>query len=71
MDGVTYTPTASFANPDAGKKIEKQVVKFSVPFEKPVEARYLKVHIKNLGKLPPWRGINGKAWLFVDEIVVK
>ena len=70
-DGQHYTPAASCTNPNAGKKMDRQIVKFSLPFKQPVQARYIKVNVKNLGKLPPWRGVDDKAWLFVDEIVVK
>jgi len=34
-------------------------------------ARYLRVHAENVGRCPPWHGgVGGKAWLFVDEIIV-
>jgi alpha-mannosidase len=37
-----------------------------------VEARYLRVKAKNIGQCPPWHsGSGGKAWLFVDEILVE
>ena len=36
------------------------------------KARYLRVHAVNVGQCPPWHGgAGGKAWLFVDEIIVK
>ncbi|MBI9033879.1 MAG: family 20 glycosylhydrolase [Bacteroidales bacterium] len=35
-------------------------------------ARYLKVVAKNIGKCPDWhKGAGGKAWIFVDEIIVE
>jgi hypothetical protein len=37
-----------------------------------VKARYVRVFARNLGVCPPWHlGRAGKAWLFVDEIVVE
>jgi arylsulfatase len=34
--------------------------------------RYLRVRARNLGKCPEWHpGAGGKAWLFVDEIIVE
>ena len=37
-----------------------------------IEARYVKVFAKNIGKCPQWHvGAGGKAWIFVDEIIVK
>jgi len=35
------------------------------------EARYVRVFAKNIGKCPDWHpGAGGKAWLFVDEIMI-
>jgi predicted alpha-1,2-mannosidase len=37
-------------------------------------ARYIKIVAKNLGDLPKWHlgsQVNGKAWIFVDEIEIK
>lgn len=40
-------------------------------FEKPVKARYIKVHAKNAGTIADGNpGAGNKAWLFVDEIEV-
>jgi len=37
----------------------------------PIRARYVRVRAENLGRCPSWHiGDGGKAWLFVDEIVV-
>lgn len=36
------------------------------------EARFVRVKAKNVGTCPEWHpGVGGKAWLFVDEIVVE
>ena len=36
------------------------------------KARYVRVHAKNRGTCPEWHpGAGGKAWLFVDEIVIR
>jgi hypothetical protein len=38
----------------------------------PARARYVRVRATNLGRCPSWHiGDGGKAWLFVDEIVVE
>ncbi|MEX2117590.1 MAG: GH92 family glycosyl hydrolase [Bacteroidota bacterium] len=35
-------------------------------------SRFVKVRAKNIGLCPPWhKGAGGKAWVFVDEIVVE
>ncbi len=37
-----------------------------------VEGRYIKVLAKNIGTLPKWHeGAGNKAWIFVDEVIVK
>jgi hypothetical protein len=37
----------------------------------PVEVRYIKVVLKNIGKLPEWHeGAGADAWIFVDEIMI-
>ena len=34
--------------------------------------RFVRVRARNLGECPEWHvGAGGKAWLFVDEIVVR
>ncbi len=36
-----------------------------------VTARYIKIFAKNIGTCPEWHpGAGGKAWIFVDEIIV-
>jgi len=36
-----------------------------------LSARYIKVAVKNTGSCPDWhKGAGGKAWLFIDEIIV-
>ena len=37
-----------------------------------VKGRYVKVHAKNYGTVPQWHpGAGGKAWIFIDEIVIE
>jgi hypothetical protein len=50
---------------------EKKFINMDVRFEK-MKVRYVKVIAKNMGKCPPWHpGAGGKAWIFVDEVVVR
>jgi len=36
-----------------------------------IQARYVRVHAKSMGLCPEWhKGAGGKAWLFVDEIII-
>lgn len=73
QDGTNYVTQANFINPKAFEKIDTQIIKFDIPLNSNgiVNGIFLKITIKNIGKLPTWRGVNGNAWVFVDEIVVK
>jgi hypothetical protein len=45
---------------------------FSMKFNKPMKVRFLRVEAVNIGVCPDWHpGKGQKAWIFVDEIVVK
>ena len=45
--------------------------KYSIPLNT-IEARYLKIRVKNYGKCPDWlSSAGGAAWMFVDEIFVE
>ena len=47
------------------------IQKYAIPL-KNVEARYLKIKVKNYGKCPDWHNSpGGAAWIFVDEIFVE
>jgi len=47
------------------------VKEFKAKFE-PTKARYMKVFAKNIGVCPPKHpSAGGKAWIFVDEIIIK
>ena len=36
------------------------------------EARFVRIKAKNVGTCPGWHpGAGGKAWLFVDEVIVE
>ena len=70
-DGRNYTNAGFIKNSLARTKINKQIIKLSVNLKQQTRARFIKVTIKNIGKLPLWRGMNDDTWLFVDEIVVR
>jgi len=37
-----------------------------------VEGRYVRLTARNIGRCPSWHpGAGGKAWIFVDEILVE
>jgi len=70
-DGETFTELSSFAMnlapDDAGPRIHPFALSF------PAEPlRYLRIHAHNVGTCPDWHpGAGGKAWLFVDEVIVE
>lgn len=71
VDGKSFTNAGTILNKNTGAKLEKQIVPLELALTKPVQAKYIRLTVKNIGKLPAWRGVNGDAWIFTDEIVVK
>ncbi|MCX6257229.1 MAG: DUF4838 domain-containing protein [Bacteroidia bacterium] len=70
-DGAHFTQLIEKENNEAGKKCDRQIFTFTIPLQQPVDLKYLKVIINNIGKMPAWRGVDGNAWVFVDEIIVE
>lgn len=58
---------ATIINPEKrGKLIE------NIEVAETVEARYIKVEVESMGTVPDWHEAAGsKAWIFMDEIIVK
>jgi hexosaminidase len=70
-DGVHYTPMGSFEQPVAVKHEPVQIKEFPLETTQ-TKARFIKVTAKNVGTCPGWHaGKGGKAWLFIDEIIVE
>ncbi len=69
-DASTYRLSGSAQNKAAGLKLNKDRSALVVELGNDAKARYIKVKVENIGKLPLWRGVEGDAWLFVDEIEV-
>jgi hypothetical protein len=71
MDGKNYQSAKSFniEKPQAKRKTKSYLFELSFPERK---ARFVQIKAKNIGVCPEWHsGAGGKAWLFVDEIVVE
>lgn len=68
-DGETFTPVARARHQIP---VKKTTAKTTLTAKiKPVKARYIRVHVKSLGTIPDWHHARGgKAWLFVDELLV-
>ncbi|MFY8022172.1 MAG: hypothetical protein ACOVP1_13285, partial [Bacteroidia bacterium] len=67
---VKYLPTAKAVNSHVGEKMPTAIYELKAEFETNIETRYLKIKLNKLGKMPSWRGVNGDAWMFIDEIEV-
>ncbi|HPF00676.1 MAG TPA: GH92 family glycosyl hydrolase [Bacteroidales bacterium] len=71
VDGVNYIKLGSLGHNVPDTDLGAYVMDFPLDFV-PVEARYIKVFAKNYGVCPDWHlGKGGKAWIFVDEIIVE
>jgi hexosaminidase len=71
MDGKEFTDAGTATSVAPQKTPEKIIEDLSVNIERQ-HARYIRVKAKNLGVCPAWHpGAGGKAWVFVDEIIVK
>jgi hexosaminidase len=63
---TVYTKTLS-----TDRMEQPSVKEISAKFA-PTRARYVRIRAKSIGTCPPWHpGAGRKAWLFVDEIVVR
>ncbi len=68
-DGKVFHSTLNIKN-DVSPKQEGAIVK-EFGQQTNVRARYIRIQANNMGVCPDWhKGAGGKAWLFVDEILV-
>ena len=69
-DGKSFTDVAETEYPGLEKET-KETVSHLLSFD-PVKARYVKVQLLPESEIPAWNWLaDGKAWLFVDEIIVR
>jgi len=69
-DGKIFGESRIVQNAIPDTDMTLQIKDFTV--DKAAKARYVKVKAINHGPLPEWHpGAGGKAWLFVDEVVVE
>lgn len=69
-DGQTYGNTQTIGHTIPDTDVTPQIMDLTA--KKALKARYVKVKAINHGPLPEWHpGAGGKAWLFVDEIVIE
>jgi predicted alpha-1,2-mannosidase len=71
LDGKDFKKVAEIKNDIDPRKQSLLVKRFNVKLGN-VYAKYIRVVAKNIGVCPPWHvGAGGKAWLFVDEVIIK
>jgi len=69
-DKAKYSETKTILNDIPQKNSEVRIKEFPAVFSKQ-SVRYIKIKAENIKRLPSWHpGAGGKAWLFIDEIVV-
>ncbi|MCB9264769.1 MAG: alpha-L-fucosidase [Lewinellaceae bacterium] len=69
-DGEQFHPLPRFKVPAARQGDPTEVLEYSIETE--MKARYVRITGKNIGVCPEWHaGAGGKAWLFVDEVVIE
>ena len=70
-NGRDYTLVSRVKNPVPIQKWGSIIQDFNTGVRK-IKGRYVRVFGKNIGVCPDWhKGSGGKAWVFVDEIVIK
>lgn len=70
-NGRDFSEITTYINATARKKMEKSIVPFLIEFPATHYCRFVNIKLKNIGDLPAWHGSDGKAWIFVDEIMVR
>lgn len=67
-DGNNYTEKATLETP-LDKNRENTIM--DLGFKINAKTRYIKINAENIGVCPEWHaGAGGKAWLFVDEVII-
>jgi hypothetical protein len=68
-DGINYITADSVIT--QGENASTDVVRRDYNLQLNTKARYLRFNAENVGICPIWhKGSGGKAWLFIDELVV-
>lgn len=71
MDGVNFTRVADIKTDIAPTDMEPKIRDYTQTIS-PVQARYVRAHAYNLGKIPAWHpGAGDEAFIFVDEVMIK
>lgn len=69
-DGISFSDPTITQTPAPQNTKEVKIHQLTIPIN--TKARYLKITAKNLNTPPAWHpGKDGKAWMFIDEVVVQ
>lgn len=69
-DGTNFKIVKSFEEDARKENNNQEIRKFKTEIEG-IKGRFVKINAKNIGICPKWHeGTDGKAWLFVDEIII-
>ncbi len=72
QDGKRYQPCGNRILPANKSMGNPNVQLLAVPFNQPIQARYFKILVENLGKNPAWHPNKGEpCWIFVDEVILE
>jgi len=56
----------------SSKEKDLNILKYKFVHNEKLEAQFLKIIVHNMGKCPDWHpGKGERAWLFVDEVIIK
>jgi hypothetical protein len=70
-DNIAFNNIKTIVNDVPQKSTDILIKEFAASYNKE-KARYIKVKALSIKKCPDWHsGAGGKAWLLIDEIVVK
>ncbi len=71
-DGVTWSNWGNTSSETDLKQRGKFIKTLIINHNQTKSFRYLKIKVKNVGKVPSWHEAAGSdAWIFIDEIIVK
>ena len=71
-DGIRFTPCGSRAIEQNKEMGVQQTHLLALPFDQPVQARYIKIQVQSPLKNPVWHpSADQPCWIFIDEIAVE
>lgn len=70
-DGDTWRDFGTYTFTE-DRSLTVKFIDAAVSVPKPVNARYVRVAVKGIGKCPSWHyGVGYDAWFFIDEVIIR